>query len=420
MTPQAPSSTVGVMGLGKVGLPYALVAAEAGYQVVGCDIDLDSVEKRLADPPEWEQGLGHLADDAQVRGRLSLTNVPTAMVMAARTIFVVVQTPHEPGYGGETPSSHLERRDFDYSHLHGALAYLDEAALRTGHRPVVAVVSTVLPGTVGAMQERYQYLRLAYAPVLISLGTVIWDLKVPELAIIGADDSQTGDRVASVLGTFSSPYRQRRMSIRSAELLKVSINAYISSEIVFVNGLMELAHPVGADIDEVVDGINQFTGRRLRRPGMGDGGPCRPRDVIALSCLARGVSFYDIFGEIVRAREEQTRHIARIASVRSYQAEMRIVIMGRTYKPGLPLVDGSSAMLLRHYLEEMVPYDLTAWDPEIDGTDSGPTTPAVFVIATPHWRIVQYDFPEGSVVIDPWRLVPDRPGVEVIRLGGSP
>lgn len=407
--------TVGVVGLGKVGLPLALVLANGGHRVVGCDANLAVVEATLANPPEREKGMAYLASSSEVRSRLGLTNVPKVVVMATDVILVVVQTPHAPGYGGEYPTSHLDRRDFDYTWLRTALTQLNSEAVVTGMTPVVGVVSTVLPGTIERMQMLCPNLRLGYCPVLIGLGNVVPDLMSPGLIIIGADDAEVGDR----LGT-TFPYgvhRQRRMSIRTAELLKVAINAHVSSQIAFANSLMQLAWHTGADVDTVTEALGGGVVSSSENPiraGMGDGGPCRPRDVIALSWLAEHHGLpYDPFGELVQSREAHSAWLAQIAIDEAVDSGgLPIVIMGRAYKPGVDLEDGSPALLLRHHLP---PAD--AWDPIVDGEDSKPTKPAVYIVATPHRAVIDFDYPRGSVVIDPWRLVQPRPGVRIVAVG---
>lgn len=407
---------VGVVGLGKVGLPLALVLADGGHRVVGCDASLNTVDEALANPPQREKGLARLAHNKEVRSRLELTSVPQAVLMGADVILVCVQTPHAPGYGGETPAFQLDRRDFDYTYLQSALAHLNREAalLQMEEKPIVGIASTVLPGTTERMQILCPNLRLGYCPVLISLGTVVSDLMSPSLVIVGADDRQVGDRLAD---TF--PYgihRQQRMSIRSAELLKVALNAYISSQIAFSNSLMQMANAIGADVDQVIDGIERGVAS-LDIPahaGMGDGGPCRPRDTIALSWLTQRLGLpYDPFGQLVQSREAHSAWLAQLVIDEAKDAGgLPIVIMGKTYKPGIDLEDGSPARLLRHHL----PF-VDAWDPIIDGEADRPINPAVYIIATPHRDVLDFDYPPGSVVVDPWRLVQPRPGIRIVAVG---
>src|SRR5215216_605867 len=133
---------VSVCGLGEVGLPLALVLQEhGGHEVVGYDTDPARVIARMRDPQDHgEAGLGELIE----RGRwFKLAATPEELVAHAEVVFVVVQTLHGPGYGGETPMP-AEPADFDYEHLQDAVAGLSIAAERAGKETTVAVVSTVL------------------------------------------------------------------------------------------------------------------------------------------------------------------------------------------------------------------------------------------------------------------------------------
>lgn len=404
---------VGVVGLGKVGLPLALVLANGGHRVVGCDADLISVDERLANLPQREKGMAHLAGSTEVRSRLELTNIPKAVIMGTDAILVCVQTPHTPGYGGETPTSQLDRRDFDYTWLRTALTQLNsEAASLQMEKPIVGVISTVLPGTIERMQTLCPNLQIGYCPVLVSLGTIASDLMSPSLVIIGADDRQVGDRLAAAF-----PYgvhKQQRVSIKSAELLKVALNAYISSQIAFSNSLMQMAHSIGADIDQIIDGLERGVVSDIpAHAGMGDGGPCRPRDTIALSWLTQRLGLpYDPFGQLVQSREAHSAWLAQLVTDEAIDAVLPIVIMGKAYKPEMDLEDGSPARLLRHHLP-----NADAWDPIIDGPEDRPTKPSVYVVATAHRDVLDFDYPEGSVVVDPWRLVRPRPGVRIVAVG---
>lgn len=408
-------AAVGVIGLGKVGLPLALVLANGGHRVRGYDIDLAGVSARMANPPKREEGLDWLVRTAGVRDWFTPTYSPKAVLVKSDVILVCVQTPHAPGYGGETPVNRLDRRDFDYTWLRTALTQLNSEAALLQMRPVVGVVSTVLPGTIERMQLLCPNLRLGYCPVLIGLGNVVPDLMSPGLVIIGSDDSEVGDRL-----TTAFPYgvhRQRRMSIRTAELLKVAINAYISSQIAFANSLMQLAWHTGADIDTITEALGGEVVSPADNPtraGMGDGGPCRPRDTIALSWLAQRLDLpYDPFGGLVQSREAHSEWLAQIIFDEAVDAGgLPIVVMGKTYKPGSDLTDGSPAGLLLHHLPVG-----EAWDPIIDSPEDRPTKPAVYVIATPHRDVLDFDYPPGSVVVDPWRLVQPRPGIRIVAVG---
>ena len=209
-------------------------------------------------------------------------------------------------------------------------------------------------------------------------------------------------------------------SIASAELAKVAYNTFIGLKIAFANSLMEICEHTAADVDDVSDVLSHATERLLSpmylRGGMGDGGACHPRDNLALSWLAQRLGLsYDIFENAMMAREAQTEHLADIVQHYSDLTGLDAFLLGTTYKAGVPLQDGSPALLLRSILDLRIPGRVRSWDPTdnaqppVEGDD-----PHVFVMCVPGLPIP--DAP-GSVVIDPWGSTPDMAGMTVVRLG---
>jgi UDPglucose 6-dehydrogenase len=435
---------VGVVGLGKVGLPLALVLHHRQHKVIGYDLDLDRVRARLADHADHgEVSMGYLLAEASRThlGELTLATHMGQVVTDAEVVFVVVQTQHRPGYGGEVPMP-AEPADFDYTQLREAVGALWTAAL-TQRKPItVAIVSTVLPGTIrrellplairpvgGEAVDERPLVRYVYNPALISLGTVVPDLLKPDFILIGADDDHAASQVEQVWAQVVYPEllggTVHHTSIESAELLKVALNAYLSSKIMFANTLAELCQAIdGADVDEVTDGLalsRKAMGRFGLRAGMGDGGPCRPRDTVALSWLTLQCGLpTDPFHFTTRAREAHTRRLARLAADHYHDRPdlIDVVILGWSYKPGTIHADGSPARLLHHYLTEEFKVPNMAYDPVVFPQLWPPAArPAVYVLATPHPQFDRFHYPPGSVVIDPHGRVADQEGVTMIRVG---
>jgi UDPglucose 6-dehydrogenase len=371
---------VGVVGLGKVGLPLALVLQQhGGHDVVGYDLDRERVLARLDDPQDHgEAGLGNL-----IAGHgLTLVSLE-ALVAHAEVVFAAVQTLHGPGYGGETPMP-AEPADFQYEFLVRAVSDLSWAADQQGKDLTIAVVSTVLPGTLRQLRRHMPpddrvRVRLVYNPALISLGSVVSDLLQPDFCLIGSDDPQAASRVVSVWDAEAFPPRFHLTSIESAELLKVALNAYLSSKIVFANTLAELCQAIPrADVDDVTTGL-ALSGKAMGpyglTAGMGDGGPCRPRDLIALSWLTLQSGLpTDPFHFATRAREAHTHRLARLAADEAKDRNLTVRVLGMTYKPGSRIIDGSPAGLLYHYLGEIGGVWTSMWDP-VFAPEQWPTWP---------------------------------------------
>jgi UDPglucose 6-dehydrogenase len=402
---------VAVVGVGKLGMPCAEVFAEH-HDVIGYDI---------------QQNPG-----AKIRMAATLAEA----VADRDLVFVAVETPHDPSYGGAAPSARLPPKDFDYARVKSALIDINSVADR---RQLVVLISTVLPGTSrGQLVSLVPNARFIYNPYLIAMGSVKWDLVNPEMIIIGTQDgSLTGDAV--LLKQFYAPMvRKARYAIGTwdeAECIKIFYNTFISMKIGVVNMIMDVAAANGnIDVDVVTDALKgadqRIVSPRYMTAGMGDGGPCHPRDNIALRFLAERLDLgYDLFQAIIESRERQARNLAKAVVAAANERNLPIVVNGKAYKPGVAIIDGSYSLLVAHFVRDLG-RDVIWADPQ---TGDMPVVegPAVFLLA--HNATVSYPAASGlaagsrpycpilpgSVVIDPWRLYPQVPGVTVVHYGNS-
>lgn len=423
-------SNVGWLGLGRLGLPCALALQHhGGHDVLGYDIAKDRVETILAEGGDHgEVGLGELI----ARGPLKLAESIADVVAHADVVFVAVQTPHAPAYGGEAPMPY-DRRDFEYGYLTQAVRDVCNQAFYLKRQITLVVVSTVLPGTCNKHLRGLlnKYVTLVFSPLFIAMGTTIADYLTPEFVLMGADKPED---LAPVVEVYEQLHERPafKTSIESAELIKVAYNTVISAKVVIGNTLMEICEKTGADCDQVIDALSLATDRvispKYLRGGMGDGGACHPRDLIAMSWLAQRLELsYDLLGQMAYAREAQSDWLADLAERWADQTGLPILILGEAYKPESALTYGSPARLLAHQLRARG-RDISAYDPHVELAESGPTVEdgityaplhqaQVFLVGCKHDAFAKYLFPLGSVVIDPHGYIPDQPGVTVIRIG---
>ena len=404
---------IGFSGLGKLGLPCALAVESRGHEVAGFDINeqvLTNIRARKL--PYHEAGAQEALDQTGLR-LLSLAE----MVSFAEIIFVPIQTPHEPKFEGVTRLPQ-KRADFDYTYLKQGISALAEEIARQRKDKIVAIISTVLPGTIDREIRPLlsTHIQLCYNPFFIAMGTTMDDFLHPEFILLGVDDANAAETVKSFYASIhSAPVFQT--DIASAELAKVAYNTYISMKICFINTMMEICHKTDANIDAVSDTL-ALAGKRIMSPaylrgGMGDGGGCHPRDNIALSWLARKLDIhFDFFEAIMLAREKQTEYLADLMLAH----DLPKVILGKSFKPESNIVVGSPSLLLHALLKERG-IDCMMWDPFVDDSAMPDYPPSVFLIGTKHANFVEMHFPQGSVIIDPWRYIPDQDDVEVIRVG---
>ena len=417
---------VGIVGLGKLGTPVALALALRGHDVMGYDIDPTRMQKERFPHreigPNGEPSIEPLLRESSVRfGSLA------EVVAHAEIIFVAVQTPHEPRYEGVTRLP-AERVDFDYTWLRNAVGDVSQAIGELAKDRIVIVISTVLPGTMRReiIPLINEHVKLCYNPFFIAMGTTIRDFLNPEFVLFGQRDPEAAQKAAELYATLHDrPLYET--SIENAELIKVAYNTYITMKVSFANVLMEICHKIeGCDVDAVTGGLAMGT-QRLLSPaymsgGMGDGGGCHPRDNIALSWLARELDLsYDWFESVMTARELQTDWLAELVAqhhTRMGYAHRFVGVYGKAFKAGTNLTVGSPATLLANLLRERR-FEVQQYDPYVDEGPCPFDVPAVYFVATrhPEFALPEWEFPAGSVVLDPWRFVPARDGVEVVPVG---
>jgi len=388
-----------MIGVGKLGQPCAEVMAKH-YDVVGYDVE----------PKNPLFPMKATIEEA---------------VKDRDLVFIAAPTPHDPIYGGETPTSHLPVKDFDYSIT---IDILKEVNKHVNSKQLVVLISTVLPGTVrNVLRQHITNARFIYNPYLIAMGTVAWDFINPEMVIIGTDDgSLTGD--AHELIEFYKPMMQNdpRYEVGTwdeAESIKIFYNTFISTKLALVNMIQDVAEANGnINVDVVTNALKNSTyrimGPAYMKAGMGDAGACHPRDNIALRYLAERLNLgYDLFDSIMHAREVQSKKIAE----KCLQYGKKVTIIGKAYKPSVQYLNGSASMLVGHYIEELGGtvhyYDLNTGDTDLKLDDT-----EVYMFG--YWEewVHNIDWSRATksyTFVDPWRTMPILPNHTVIHYGNT-
>ena len=290
--------------------------------------------------------------------KITISDTLEGAVKGNDIIFVAVQTPHDQEYDGRTPSTHLANKDFDYTIVNKTLKDINQYVTKD---QLVVLISTVLPGTTRReLKQNITNARFIYNPYLIAMGSVEWDMVNPEMVIIGTEDgSLTGD--AKLLQDFYAPLMENnpRYSIGTwdeAEAIKIFYNTFISTKIALVNMIQDVAMKNGnINVDIVTDALANSTTRimspKYMTAGMGDAGPCHPRDNIALRYLAESLDLgYDMFDTIMHAREKQAENVASFLTDLQKKENLPIIIHGKAYKPDVDMVDGSYSLADRQLL----------------------------------------------------------------------
>ena len=420
---------IGFIGLGKLGLPCALAVESRGHKVVGYDPSQqvkDIIDtKKLQYQEIWAQE--HLE-----KSKIEIKSVEE-VVGESEIIFVPIQTPHGEKFEGTTRLPD-KREDFDYTFLKKGIKELSEEIWYQQAKKVVIIISTVLPGTIRReikpIIESNPYFKLCYNPFFIAMGTTMRDFLDPEIVLFGVDDKKAAEKAKKFYRTLHhSPFYDT--TIENAELIKVIYNTFISTKISFVNTVMEMCNKLpNTNVDDVMNALKMCDDRiisdKYLSGGMGDGGGCHPRDNIALSWLSNELDLsYNWFDNIIKQREKQTDWLCDL--IEEHCEDKKILILGKSFKPETNLTVGSPSILLKNLLEERG-HKVLMWDPYVDGPENskgwrGQTLgiinqePMIYFIGTKHPDFTSYSYNQGSIIIDPWRYIPEQENCEVIRIG---
>ncbi len=340
-------SGISVLGLGKLGACMAACIASKGHSVIG--VDLSPTTIRLVNSgqaPVVEPGLGERM--AEARGRLTATDDCEEAVGKSEITFVVVPTPSETNGA------------FSLRHVREAALGIGRALRRKGTYHLVVITSTVLPGSsefgILPILERESGKRcgddfgFCYGPEFIALGSVIRDFLKPDFVLVGESDSRAGDLLAGLYENICENQPPvARMSLINAELTKISINTFVTMKITFANMLAAMCEQLpGGDIDQVTAGLglDSRIGPRYLKGALGYGGPCFPRDNLALAYFARQL---DQSAPLADATDEFNRKIVdRLAErIMAHSKDGSVVaILGVAYKPDTGVVEESQGLQL--------------------------------------------------------------------------
>ena len=335
-----------MVGAGYVGLVTAVCLADAGVDVRLLDID----PKRLAllrkgKAPIHEPLLDDLLTKVLANGTLVLHDDAAAAMRGAAVIMIAVGTPPL----GDGRADLMQVR-----------AAVTEAVRNAGPETVIAIKSTVPPGTTASLQSlcrrNGRQVPLTVCPEFLAEGSAVRDFRQPPQVVIGGDDAAACERVAQLFGHLDAPIRITDST--SAELIKYGVNAFLALKISFINEMAQLCEFTGADVSSVADGIgtDERIGRAFLGAGLGFGGSCFPKDVRALDQAAsyHGQSFLLLRAAVEVNQQARSRFVAKIQrALNGKLAKRRIAVLGLAFKPGTDDVRQAASIDVIRHLEDL-------------------------------------------------------------------
>jgi UDPglucose 6-dehydrogenase len=329
-------ASVGVIGVGYVGLVTAACLADLGHRVICRDIDAAKVERLEAgEIPIYEPGLEDLV--RRNRSRLRFTLDLDELFESASIAFVCVDTP--PMASG----------DADLSRVHAVIAAIPS----TAEGALLVMKSTVPVGTGAKVRAELDAAALdgvSYVsnPEFLREGSAVADFMAPDRIVVGADTEEAAARVAELYAPLQAEVVV--CDIASAEMIKLAANAFLATKISFINEIANVCETVGADVHEVARGmgLDKRIGSAFLQPGIGYGGSCFPKDVKALKQIAGNTGYhFQLLNAVIEVNELQKRRtIGKLQDHLGSLRGRRIALLGLAFKPNTDDMREASSIVL--------------------------------------------------------------------------
>jgi UDPglucose 6-dehydrogenase len=337
---------IAVAGTGYVGLSTGTCFADMGNNVTCIDISEEKIAMlQRGESPIYEPGLNEMIVRNMKAGRLHFTTSYEEALKDAEFIFICVGTPS--GVDGEA--------DLQYVRMAA------ESVARTmTHSLIVINKSTVPVGTgdwVADIIRRSQPEPIDFAvvscPEFTREGSAIYDFMNPDRVVVGSRSPEAAEKVAQL----HLPLRTRIImtDLRTAEMIKYASNAFLATKISFINEIAVICEKLGADVQEVAEGMgyDRRIGAQFLNAGLGYGGSCFPKDVKALEHMAL---VHGSHPALLRAVIDINRDMRRWAVYNLRELlggkldGKRIGLMGLAFKPNTDDIREAPALEIAHML----------------------------------------------------------------------
>ncbi|MGQ9678548.1 MAG: UDP-glucose dehydrogenase family protein [bacterium] len=319
---------IAMIGTGYVGLTTGACLAKIGHQVICVDNDLNKIDAlKRGEMPIYEPSLKEIIDETVDKKRLNFTTDIKTAVLESKVCFIAVGTP--PLDTGEPDLTYVEN------------VVREIATSMDGYRLIVEK-STVPVQTgkwIKKTVERYNRSNLPFDvasnPEFLREGSAVADFLNPDRIVIGVETTRARDIMTEIYRPLNAPLVLT--DIESAELIKHASNAFLAMKISFANALAIICESTGADVRLVVDGIgmDRRIGRAFLDAGVGYGGFCFPKDLMAFVRIAEELGYdFRLLKEVAAINEDtKQRFVRKIRKAVWNLKNKNIGVLGLSFKP---------------------------------------------------------------------------------------
>ncbi len=349
-----------VIGIWHLGSVVSACLADLGYFVVGVDKDPNRIKDlNNGTPPIFEPGLKELITNNMTSGRLAFTTDLGNALKGARYILITFDTPVD------------ENDEVDLSSIFDTTTELAKY-LEIGS--VIIVSSQVPVGTCDRIKSLIKQnnpsldFDVACSPENLRLGQAVDYFKKPDRIVIGADCEPTLNRVEVLFNVIPAP--KLRMNLRTAEMTKHAINAFLATCISFANEMANLCDELGADALKMAEALKSEAriGPKLPLlPGLAFAGGTLARDLKILKNLGESSNYETpLINGVLTINQRQNELVVRkIQKIYGSVKNLTVGILGLTYKAGTSTLRRSAALeIIKDLTSEGA--TIRAYDPKAD------------------------------------------------------
>ena len=400
---------ISVIGAGYVGLVIGACLAKLGNTLTLIDTDKNRVAA-ISNNVSYlcEAELDEILKQVHIEARTDYQGV-----INSDMILICVDTPSD-----ETGSISLKS-------IIATAKQLAEAMKRKRNYYVVVVKSTVIPGTteevvIPILQKSGGGIGIDFgvcmSPEFLSEGKAVQDFMHPARVIIGEYDEKSGDTLSNLYRNFNAPIL--RTNLRTAEMIKLASNAFLSTKISFINEIGNLCKQLGIDTYEVAKGMgfDERIGSKFLNAGIGFGGSCLPKDLRALIGSSEQMGYNPrILQEVLDFNDKQALRLIELLKRHLTPKGASIGLLGLSFKPGTNDVRDSSAIkiaqALLHEGAVVKAYDPLATEnfkrlfPQIEYTSKEDILDCDAILIITEWEEFNDLDYQGKIVIDGRRIL---------------
>lgn len=321
---------IAVAGTGYVGLVAGVCFAEKGHDVVCVDVDENKVElMKSGKSPIYEQDLEELMQKNYKEGRLNYTTDFKSAYKNADAIFIGVGTPEQPDGSANLSYVATVSRQIAESIEHDCLVVVKSTVPVGTNDKVEQFIKDSLP-------NKKIKVEVASNPEFLAQGTAVRDTLQAKRIVIGTESKEAEAKLMEIYKPFNLPIVS--VSRRSAEMIKYASNDFLALKISYMNDIANLCELVGANIEDVAEGMkyDDRIGANFLKAGIGYGGSCFPKDTKALKYLAKqyGYTLKTVEAAVDVNTNQKVKLYKKACDRLITFNGLKVAVLGLTFKPG--------------------------------------------------------------------------------------